>query len=121
LQQIDKAVVADTIKLGLAGLLCLQAALLAVELSLSLDEIKYNAYSYTAPDDATGLYLLMVGINLLIISASLVLGIYWVKASLPKIRFFLPLSIIAALYGGMSLLIPVAVFLSWLLIKSGRR
>lgn len=118
---MDNDVVARTLKAGFASLLCLQSAWVAIELSLSLDDIKYNAVTYTAPDSAIGLYLLLIGINLLIISASLVLGLYWFKAGLPKIRLFLPLSMVAALYGGVSLLIPVAAFLSWFFIKRSRR
>ncbi|PTY36458.1 hypothetical protein BGP77_03930 [Saccharospirillum sp. MSK14-1] len=121
MRQFDREAVASFVQQGIAALLFLQAAGLAVELLLSLDDIKYQAYNVALPDDGFGLYLLFVGLNLLIIGASLVLGIYWLKTDLPKVWYFLPLSVVAALYGGFSLMIPAVAFISWWLIRRTRR
>ena len=65
------------------------------------------AEAFAAPGDPFWCCWGSVGFNVLIAASAATLGVYFLKAKNIKIRYVLPLSIVAALYGGYSLAVPI--------------
>jgi len=86
-----------------------QAAFVAVQFGMNYGSLKQSAEVFAAPNDSFWFYWGSIGLNAVIVIATVILGIYFFRAKQLELKYVLPLSLVAALFGGYGIAVGVAV------------
>ena len=91
-----------------AGVVILvHAAFVAFQVVMNFDSLKQSSEAFAAPKDPFWFLWGIVGLNAFVVIAAGILGAYFIRANELKFKYVLPLSLVAALYGGYSLAIGI--------------
>ncbi|MDY6978706.1 MAG: hypothetical protein SV201_02390 [Pseudomonadota bacterium] len=93
------------IKKTIGVILLAHAVYVAFKIINNLDSLRQTSEAYAAPGDPFWIFWGFLGLNCLIVLATVILGVYFLRTKLLELRYTLPLSLVTALFGGYSLIV----------------
>ena len=85
------------------------AAHIVFQLINSVGALKQSADAFSTPEDSFWIYVGLVFVNCLIATSAGILGVYLIRSKELLLRYTVPLAVVMALFGGLSVILGVVV------------
>lgn len=85
------------------------ASYIVFQLINNVGALKQSADAFSAPEDSFWLYTGLLFVNCLIATSAGVLGVYLIRSKKLLLRYTVPLAVVMALFGGLSVILGIVV------------